>query len=128
MSNDTMQQRTVETEVVGDQVVQREVIDQKNPAKTKGLNKTIQILYYVEGVIMALLGLRFVLRLLGASAASGFVGFIYGLTYPLVYPFFGMFRTVLSYGAARLEFETLIAMLVYGILAWILVGLVRIGK
>jgi hypothetical protein len=64
---------------------------------------------------MALLGLRFVLRLLGASSASGFVSFIYTVTYPFVAPFFGMFRTQFGYGVARLEFETLVAMAAYAI-------------
>jgi hypothetical protein len=128
MSNEIAHERVVETDVVGDQVVQRESVDRTNPDHVRRMNKIIQIVYYIEGIIMAILGLRFILRLFGASTASTFVAFIYMLSYPFVAPFFGMFRTTWGYGAARLEFETLISIVVYAILVWIIVGLVRIGK
>jgi hypothetical protein len=128
MSNDISQEHVVETEVVGDQVVQRETVGKSDPDKLRSLNKMIQVIYYIEGIVMALLGLRFVLRMFGASAASSFVNFLYTITYPFVAPFFGMFQTSLRYGTARLEFETLIGMAVYAILFWIIIGLMRVIK
>lgn len=121
-------QRVTEQEVVGDQVVERTSVAQVDHSQNYANNKIIQIIYYIEGVIIALLALRFVLRLIGASAASSFVNFIYAITYPFAAPFFGMFQTQWGYGRARLEFETLIAMAAYAVLAYILVGLVRVSK
>jgi YggT family protein len=128
MNDQIVTEHRVEQDVVGDQVVQRESVNAVPARDVRTANKTIQIVYYIEGLIMALLGLRFVLRLLGASVASPFVSFIYTITYPFVYPFFGMFRSVWGYGAARLEFETLVGMAVYAILTWIIVGLFRLRK
>jgi hypothetical protein len=76
MANDTIQ-RTTEQEVVGDQVVERTSVARTDAAPNRTINKFIQAVYYIEGVLMALLGLRFILRLLGASTASTFVNFIY---------------------------------------------------
>jgi hypothetical protein len=128
MSDQLVTERRVERDQVGDQVVERESVQTTPAGEVRVLNKTIQIVYYVEGVILALLGLRFVLRLFGASMASPFVSFIYTITYPFVYPFFGMFGQQWGYGAARLEFEAIIAMVVYAIIAWIVTGLFRLGK
>jgi len=126
--SDQTTQRTVEQEVVGDQVVERTSVTQSNSNSVRASNKIMQGVYYVEGLVIAVLALRFVLRLLGASSGSSFVNFIYTITYPFVYPFFGMFRTQLSYGAARLEFETLVAIAAYAILTYLIVGLIRLSK
>ncbi len=128
MATPVVNEKTVDTDVVGDQVVERTTYETRNSDTGKTINKSIQVVYYIEGVLLALLGLRFVLRMLGASQDSAFVQFIYGITYPLVYPFLGIFRTVWTYGTARVEFETLIAMAVYGIAVWIIAGLLRLGK
>ncbi len=128
MSDPIVQERTVDRDVVGDQVVERTSVQTRATSSVKGINKSIQVVYYIEGVLLALLALRFVLRMLGASPASLFVNFIYQLTYPFVFPFLGMFRTQWGYGIARLEFETLIAIAAYAILFWIIAGLFRLGK
>ncbi|MDQ3098566.1 MAG: YggT family protein [bacterium] len=128
MAEPVVQEKTVDREVVGDQVVERTTVENRTTGTGKSINKTIQIIYYLEGVLLALLALRFVLRLLGASQGSPFVNFIYQLTYPFVYPFLGMFRTQWGYGTARLEFETVIAVAAYAILFWIVAGLFRLGK
>lgn len=99
-----------------------------NTSANRVVNKNIQIVYYIEGIILALLGLRFILRMLGALPSSPFVSLIYGITYPFVYPFFGMFRSQLSIGAARFEFETLVAIAAYALLVWVVVGLLRLAK
>lgn len=121
-------QRTTEQEVVGDQVVERTTVSQAQAAPKYGANKIIQAVYYLEGLLLALLALRFVLRLLGSSTASSFVNFIYMITYPFIAPFFGMFRSQIGYGAARLEFETLVAIAAYAILTYLIIGLIRLSK
>lgn len=78
------------------------------------------IINVVFGIILTLLALRFVLRLLGANPANGFASFVYDLSQPLVAPFFGLFRTQAELSTARFELATLIAILVYGLVAGIL--------
>jgi len=48
-------------------------------------------IYLVFGILEGLLGIRFVLGLLGANPAAGFAQFIYGITDPLIAPFVGLF-------------------------------------
>jgi hypothetical protein len=63
------------------------------------------------------------LSLLGANPANAFASFIYGITYPFVAPFYGLFGYQLQLGVARFEFETIIAMIVWGIVGY---GLAKI--
>ena len=89
------------------------------------------IMYAFLGVIEAILGLRFIFRLVGANPASQFVELIYNLSTPLVAPFAGIFgqsATVTGEGlVARSIFDwtTLIAMLIYGIIAAIIGAAIR---
>ena len=82
--------------------------------------KVQQGIYVLFGLIEALLVIRFVLRLLGANAQAGFAQLIYGLTGPLVAPFQGLFGTVQS-DASVLESSSLVAIVVYALLAWLIV-------
>ncbi len=75
----------------------------------------------VFGLIEAVLVLRLVLELLDANPNAGFISWIYGLTDPLVAPFVGAFPA-LSLGAYGAEIATIIAMVGYAIIAW-LIGL-----
>lgn len=84
--------------------------------------KVQQGIYVLFGLIEALLVIRFVLRALGANAQAGFAQFIYGLTGPLVAPFQGLFGTVQS-DASVLESSTVVAIVVYALLAWLIVKL-----
>ena len=82
-----------------------------------------QIIWYIAGVLLVLLGFRFVLALLGANPANQFANFIYSVSHPFVAPFFSLFGYDLRYGVSRFETYTLVAMLVYLVIAW---GLVRL--
>jgi uncharacterized protein YggT (Ycf19 family) len=81
-----------------------------------------RVILYLLDVLEVLLAFRFFLRLLAANPASPFVQFIYALTQPLVYPFTGIFPPIASQGSV-LEWATLLAMVVYAIIAW---GIVRL--
>ena len=48
-------------------------------------------IYLLFGILEGLLGIRFVLGLLGANPAAGFAQFIYGITGPFLAPFVGLF-------------------------------------
>lgn len=93
-------------------------------------HQTIEYLvYFFFGVIEILLVFRFVLRLLGANLTSPFVNFIYGLTGLFIFPFVGIFRRGVAQGietSSVLEPETVMAFIVYVVLAWGIVQLIRI--
>ena len=80
----------------------------------------------IVGVVDVLIAGRFLLKLLGASAQSGFVSFIYGVTAPLVGPFHGIFA---NSGAANNVFEpaALVAIAVFALIGWGAVVLIRIA-
>lgn len=89
--------------------------------------KANQILWFVCGVLELLLGMRVVLRMMGANAAAGFVRFIYGVTQPLAAPFLGMLPNAAgATRAAVLEVPTLIAMVVYFLLFLMITLLLRL--
>ena len=87
--------------------------------------KAEQAIWFVVGVVDALLIIRFLLKLLGASLASGFVRFMYDLTAVLVAPFHGIFNTVTS-GRSVLEPESVVAIAIYTLIGWGLAALIRL--
>ncbi|HCX25775.1 MAG: hypothetical protein UX08_C0012G0051 [Candidatus Collierbacteria bacterium GW2011_GWB1_45_35] len=89
------------------------------------------LIYYVLGTLEILLAFRLLLKLAGASLSSGFVRMIYGLTSIFVWPFEGIFRKGFAQGVETtsvLEPATIVALIVYAILAWGIVKLVRISS
>ncbi len=83
------------------------------------------IVGFVVGVVDILIAARFLGKLLGASAQSAFVSFIYTVSGPLVAPFQGIFG---NGGSKANSFETadLVAIAVYAVIGWGLVMLIRI--
>src|SRR6266851_8301092 len=82
--------------------------------------RIVRTIYLIFGVIEVLLLIRFVLKGLGANAEEGFAQLIYGITGPLVAPFVGLFGTPQAASGASLELHTLIALVMYGLVAWLL--------
>ena len=83
------------------------------------------LVYWIFGLIEGIIAIRFVLKALGANPSAGFAQFMYGITAPLVAPFNALFATPSS-GASVLELNSLIAMIVYGLLAWLIGKLIWI--
>ncbi|MDP2637885.1 MAG: YggT family protein [Candidatus Levybacteria bacterium] len=101
------------------------------PAKKEATSsQTIEyLIYFFFGALEILLAFRFVLKLMGASLSSSFVDFIYSLTGVFILPFEGIFRRGFTQGVETtsvLEPSTLVAIVVYIILAWGIVKLLRI--
>lgn len=95
--------------------------------QTKPLYRGTQVVWYILGLIEVILAFRFVLKLLAANPAAGFSSLIYGLSYPLAAPFLSVFRTVRVEGSV-FEWTTLLAMLVYALIAWGIVKIFVMGK
>jgi hypothetical protein len=90
-----------------------------------------KIILYILGIVEAFLAFRLVLKLFGANSKSIFVSFIYSITQTFLIPFVNIFKTTITKGYETnivLEPNTIIAMLVYALLAWGLVKLIEIFK
>ncbi len=87
------------------------------------VEKIVQAVYLVFGLLEALLVIRFLLRLLGANASAEFARFIYGITGGLVAPFVGLFNSP-QYDGSVLELHTIIAIVIYALVAWLLARVV----
>jgi len=81
---------------------------------------------FVVGIIDVVIAGRFLGKLLGASSQSAFVSFIYQVSSPLVAPFKGIFGNSGS-GTNSFETASLVAMVVYAVIGWGLVVLIRIA-
>jgi len=121
-------------EIVKETVTTRE--DNTNPAETTpvqtkatGSQSVEYLIYFLFGVLEILLVFRLVLKLMGASTTSTFVNLIYGLSGVFTFPFEGIFRMWFGQGVETtsvLEPSTLVAIIVYAIVARGIVMLVRI--
>jgi len=93
--------------------------------------KARKIVYYILGVLEVLFAFRLVFKLLGANPQSLFVSFIYSVSQAFLIPFTGIFRSAVTKGIEAqsvLEPTTIIAMIVYAIIAWGIVKLIEISK
>jgi uncharacterized protein YggT (Ycf19 family) len=81
--------------------------------------KATQLVWLLFGILEALIALRIGLKLIGANASSPIAGFIYGVTSLFLAPFEGLTGTP-SAGGFVLEISSVIAMLVYALIAWAL--------
>ncbi len=83
------------------------------------------VVWFVVGVVEIFIAARFLGKLFGASAHSAFVNFIYQVSGPMVAPFTGIFGDT---GTRTNTFETasLVALVVYAVIGWGLVVLIRI--
>jgi uncharacterized protein YggT (Ycf19 family) len=87
--------------------------------------RAVAVVGFVVGIVDVLIAARFLGKLLGASSQSAFVNFIYQVSAPLVAPFKGIFG---NSGTGTNSFETasLVAIVVYAVIGWGIVVLIRI--
>lgn len=110
---------TPTTEVQRDTVVARD--------RASGSLVAQRVVWYVAGVIITLLALRFILFMLGANQGSGFVDFIYGISSVFAAPFAGIFPAP-TYGQFFFDTASLVAMVVYALVAWGIAKLFTLGS
>lgn len=102
-------------------------MDSYNSPTTKPLFKGTQIVWYLLSILEALLIFRFVLKLTGANPEAGFTSLIYALSWPFTAPFLAVFPRTIVQGSI-FEWTTLLAMLVYWLIAIAVVRLFLMSK
>ncbi|MDA3839642.1 MAG: YggT family protein [Patescibacteria group bacterium] len=94
---------------------------------TKSLYHGTQIVWYILGLLELVLAFRFILKFLAANSSAGFSSFIYEVSYPFVAPFMNVFN-ITRVDSVVIEWTTILAMLVYWLIAWGIVRLFFISK
>jgi hypothetical protein len=102
-------------------------MDSYNAPSTKPLYRGTQVVWYILGILEALLAFRFVLKLLGANSTAGFTSFIYSVTQPFAGPFLNVFKKTQVQGSV-FEWTTILAMLVYWLIALAIIKLFVMSK
>ncbi len=102
-------------------------MDSYNSPTTQPIFRASQAVWYVLGVVEALLIVRFFLKFLGANADAGFTSFIYQLSYPFVAPFLAVFN-VSEVSGTIIEWTTVLALIVYWLLAMGVIQLLMMSK
>lgn len=107
-------------------VRQPDVIDvQQSYTEKKAVIRSYNIIWFFVGLIDALLAFRFIFELLGANSFNPFVSFIYNVSYPLAGPFRTIFG-VTNAATATFDWSILVAIVVYLLIGYALVQLLRI--
>lgn len=113
------------------EIIEKQVIE--IPVKIEATNSQTAeyLIYFAFGALEVLLAFRLVLKFMGASMTSAFVGFIYTLSGFFIMPFEGIFRRGFNQGletTSILEPSTMVAIIVYAVLVWGIIKLVRISS
>ncbi len=101
-----------------------EVLEDENLRRANIRYWIARITYFVLGMLEIILLLRLIFRLLGANQGSTFVMFLYNQSHVFVAPFNGIFNDQAP-GRSVFEISTLVAMVVYALVAW---GIVALGN
>ena len=101
------------------------VVDDAAAAQRSFTYQITGILWLMFGALEGLLTLRLILKLLAANPSNPFAQLIYGLSDLFVWPFVGLTVTPSAAGIV-VEIHTIIAMVFYAILAWLVISLVRV--
>jgi len=102
-----------------------QVFEDPNQTRANIRSLITTVVYFILGVLEVILALRFIFRLLGANESSGFVTFLYGLSHVFVAPFNGIFNDQTIGNVSVFEVSTLVAMVLYALIAW---GIVSLGR
>ena len=86
------------------------------------LAKVTQVTWVVVAIIEAAIGLRVLLKLIGANPENEFAHFTHSFAAVFLAPFFGLTGSPAA-GGVVLEVPSIIAMLVYALFGW---GLIRV--
>lgn len=110
---------------VGDTNVQRQTV--RKTSQTSGVVIAQRVIWFFAGFIIVMLALRVLLLLLAANQGNFFVDFVYALGGFFAAPFVGIFGSP-SYGELFFDTASVVAIVVYALLAWGLAKLVTLTR
>jgi len=84
-----------------------------------------ELVWLLFGILEALIGLRVFLKLIAANPNNPFAALVYNASTLFVWPFSGLTVTPAAEGMV-LDIPSVIAMLVYALVAWVIVRLIWI--
>ena len=86
-------------------------------------------IWLIFGVIVVLIGIRFLFLALGANEGNGIVDAIYAITEPFVAPFRGIFNfdTVSPGGGSVLDVAAVVALIGWLLIYLLLMAILRLG-
>jgi hypothetical protein len=87
--------------------------------QNSAIARVVNIVYFLFGAVELLLVVRVVLHLIGANPGNGFANFIDVLSSPFVALFASLMQNPTLSETAVLELTTIIAMLVWAIVGWL---------
>jgi hypothetical protein len=96
--------------------VKRVVIDRTAEA-ARTAYRFSAFIWLMFGILISLIGLRVILKLIGANPGNLFAQFVYSFTDVFLWPFWGLTGNPSANGMV-LEIPSIIAMVVYAIIAW----------
>ena len=123
--NKVEEYEVVQTSPTGQVEHREKIVEDIGAAQRQNVNRVVQFIWLVFGVLEGLLGLRFFLLLIAANPENPFTRLVYTFTDLFMWPFAGLTSTP-SAGGMVLEISAIIAMIVYALLAWVLTSIVRI--
>jgi len=107
----------------GDHVHEEHVVENVNLEYRESVYKVSQIIWLLFGGLEALIGIRVILMLIGANPANGFTAFVYQLTQFFLWPFQNLIANP-TFQNMTLEVTSIIAMIVYALLGWLIVRMI----
>ena len=129
-TQEVVTEKSVDVTPAGKQVVKEKTqVSSSEQEKNQTVSVITNLVFFIASVIEVFLIFRLVLKVLGANPGSWFVSFIYSVSGLFEAPFRGIFRTAVSEGIEiRSVFEpsTLVAVIVYVVLAFGIVELIKV--
>jgi len=101
------------------------VVEDAAAAQRSFTYQVTALMWLMFGALESLLALRVILKLVAANPGNTFASLVYALSDLFVWPFVGLTITPSAAGIV-IEIPTIIAMVVYAILAWLLISLVNV--
>jgi len=121
--DDISRRERISVEQEGSYEYRERIVEDIGAERRQNVSRVAQFVWLLFGILEALISLRIVFKLIAANPENAFVIFVYSITEPFLWPFFGITATPAAEGHV-LEITSLIAMFVYALLGWIVVRII----
>lgn len=120
--------RRERVEVVRNQQGERRerVVEDVGAQRQTIVAKVIRFIWLGTGILEFLILLRMLLKLIAANPNAAFAQLVYGFTDLFLWPFAGLIASPSAGNGMVLEVSSFIALLVYAVLAWGIVQIIKI--